>query len=118
VEPVRWGILSTARINRALVPPLQASPYSELIAVASRDRARAAAYAAEWGIPRSYGSYAELLDDADVEVIYVSLPNGPHVSGRLRVSTRGSTSCARSRSRASRTTSSSRSPLQSATDGC
>ena len=79
MEPVRWGILSTARINRALIPPLQASPHSELVAVASRDRAHAAAYAEEWSIPRSYGSYAELLDDAEVEVIYISLPNGPHV---------------------------------------
>src|SRR5581483_3832727 len=78
-EPVRWGILSTARINRALIPPLQASPESELVAVASREQARADAYAREWGIPRAYGDYRSLLADPDVEAIYISLPNGPHV---------------------------------------
>jgi predicted dehydrogenase len=78
-EPVRWGILSTARINRALIPPLLESSESELVAVASRDDARARSYAEEWGIPRAYGSYRALLDDAEVEAIYISLPNGPHV---------------------------------------
>jgi len=78
-EPVRWGILSTARINRALIPPLQDSPESELLAVASREQPRADAYAKEWGIPRAYGDYRALLEDPDVEAIYISLPNGPHV---------------------------------------
>ena len=78
-EPVRWGILSTARINRALIPPLQGSPESELVAVASREQACADAYAREWGIPRAYGDYRSLLADPDVEAIYISLPNGPHV---------------------------------------
>jgi predicted dehydrogenase len=78
-EPVRWGLLSTARINDALVPQLQESPESELVAVASRSRERADAYAQERGIPRAYGGYAALLADPDVEVIYVSVPNGQHV---------------------------------------
>jgi predicted dehydrogenase len=84
VEPVRWGILSTARINAMLVPPLHESPLSEVVAVASRSQERADDYARDWSIPRAYGSYEELLDDAEVEAIYISLPNGPHVEWSIR----------------------------------
>jgi len=84
VEPVRWGILSTADINRLVIPPLQESPDSEVVAVASRGQARADAYAAEWRIPRAYGSYEALLDDPDVEAVYISTPNGLHVEGAIR----------------------------------
>jgi len=84
VEPVRWGILSTANINRLVIPPLYESPESDLVAVASRTQERADAYAEEWGIPRAYGSYEALLDDAEVEAVYVSLPNGLHVEWSIR----------------------------------
>jgi len=47
--------MGAARINRSLIPAIRESPRSELAAVASRDPARAAAYAREWGIPRSFG---------------------------------------------------------------
>jgi predicted dehydrogenase len=82
--PVRWGILSTARINRLVIPPAQASPKVELVAVASRDTARADAYARQWGIKRAYGSYEALLEDADVEAVYISLPNSLHVPWSIR----------------------------------
>jgi D-xylose 1-dehydrogenase (NADP+, D-xylono-1,5-lactone-forming) len=84
VEPVRWGILSTARINRAVIPALRESPCSELLAVASRTQEKADTYAAEHGIPRSYGSYEALLADPEVEVVYISLPNRPHVDWSVR----------------------------------
>ncbi|HET7568223.1 MAG TPA: Gfo/Idh/MocA family oxidoreductase [Gaiellaceae bacterium] len=84
MDPVRWGILSTARINRAVIPGLQESEASELVAVASRDLGRAEAYAREWGIPRAFGSYDELLADAEVEAVYVSLPNDGHVPWSIR----------------------------------
>jgi xylose dehydrogenase (NAD/NADP) len=84
VEAVRWGILSTARINAAVIPPLRASPDSELIAVASRTQERADTYARQWRIPRVYGSYEALLEDPDVEAIYISLPNGPHIDWSIR----------------------------------
>ena len=83
-EPVRWGILSTAHINRLVIPPAQASEKVDLIAVASRDQARAAEYAQEWGIGRSYGSYEALLADADVEAVYISLPNSLHCPWSIR----------------------------------
>ena len=76
--PVRWGILSTAAINRKVIPAAKASSRIELVAVASRDEPRAAAYAREWGIHRAYGSYESLLDDPDVEAVYISLPNSLH----------------------------------------
>jgi len=81
---VRWGLMSTARINAAVIPGLRKSPESELVAVASRTAERAAAYAAEWGIPHAHGSYEALLDDPEVEAVYISLPNGPHVEWSIR----------------------------------
>jgi predicted dehydrogenase len=77
-SPVRWGILSTAKVNEEVIGPLRRSPTSELIAVASRDPDLASAYAAAQGIERSYGTYGELLEDDDVEVVYIPLPNGLH----------------------------------------
>jgi predicted dehydrogenase len=84
VEPVRWGLLSTARINAAVIPGLKESPESELVAVASRTEERAAEYAREWDVPRAHGSYEALLEDPDVDAVYISLPNGPHVEWSVR----------------------------------
>src|SRR5215471_18620703 len=83
-DPVRFGILSTARINGVVIPPLHDSELSEPIAVASRDAERARTYAAAWGIPRAYGSYEDLLADADVEAVYISCPNGQHVDWTIK----------------------------------
>ncbi|MHB8060011.1 MAG: Gfo/Idh/MocA family protein [Gaiellaceae bacterium] len=83
-DPVTLGIVSTAGINRHLIPPAQASPLINLAAVASRDAARAADYAREWGIERSFGSYQELLADSEIEAVYISLPNHEHVPWTLR----------------------------------
>ena len=79
-----WGIVSTADINRKLIPGAKASPEVDLIAVASRDQGRAEAYAREWGIERAYGSYEDLLADGDVEAVYISLPNNMHCEWSIR----------------------------------
>jgi xylose dehydrogenase (NAD/NADP) len=76
---MRLGILSTAHINRLVIPPAKASEKVELVAVASRDQARADAYATHWSIDRSYGSYEALLADDEIDAVYVSLPNTLHV---------------------------------------
>jgi D-xylose 1-dehydrogenase (NADP+, D-xylono-1,5-lactone-forming) len=76
--PVKWGIVSTANINRKVIPGAHASDAVDLVAVASRDQAKADAYAAEWQIPRAYGSYDALLDDREIEAVYISLPNTLH----------------------------------------
>jgi predicted dehydrogenase len=79
-----WGIISTADINRKLIPGAQASPKVDLVAVASRDRRRAEEYARSFGIERAYGSYEELLADPDVEAVYISLPNTMHCEWSVR----------------------------------
>jgi xylose dehydrogenase (NAD/NADP) len=81
---VKWGIVSTADINRKVIPGAHASEKVELLAVASRDQARADAYAREWEIPRAYGSYEAILADPDVEAVYISLPNTLHVEWSLK----------------------------------
>jgi len=75
---LRWGFLGTARINSALVNPLRLSERNKLVAVASRDMKKAGPYASELGIPRSYGSYSDMLEDPDIDVVYISLPNSLH----------------------------------------
>jgi xylose dehydrogenase (NAD/NADP) len=82
--PVKWGILSTADINRKLIPGAQASDEIDLVAVASREQRRAEEYAREWKIERAYGSYEALLEDADVEAVYVPLPNTLHCEWSIR----------------------------------
>src|SRR5256714_13934893 len=81
---VKWGILSTADINRKVIPGAHASEKAELIAVASRDQHRAEEYAREWEIDRAYGSYQALLDDDDVDAVYISLPNTLHCEWSIR----------------------------------
>ena len=81
---VKWGILSTADINRRLLPGADASPKAEVVAVASRDAARAEDYARKWNIGRAYGSYDELLADPDVEAIYNPLPNTMHTEWSIK----------------------------------
>jgi predicted dehydrogenase len=88
-EPVRWGIISTANINRLVIPPAQASPKVDLIGVASRTQERADAYAAEWGIAHAYGSYEALLEDPRIEAVYISLPNTMHVEWSVRAAQAG-----------------------------
>ena len=83
-EPVRWGIVSTADINRLVIPGAHESPLVDLVGVASRDRARAEAYASEWSIPRAYGSYEELLADPAIDAVYISLPNTLHCEWSVR----------------------------------
>jgi D-xylose 1-dehydrogenase (NADP+, D-xylono-1,5-lactone-forming) len=82
--PVRWGIVSTAHINRLLIPGAHASPKVELAAVASRDRARAEEYAQKWEIPVAYGAYEDLLADPAIEAVYISLPNTMHCEWSIR----------------------------------
>ena len=83
-SPVKWGILSTADINRKVIPGAHASDKVDLVAVASRDQARAEAYAREWEIPRAFGSYEALLADPEIEAVYISLPNTLHVEWSIK----------------------------------
>jgi predicted dehydrogenase len=81
---LNWGLLSTARINRALIKPLRASKRTRLLGVASRSLSSAEAYAREWDIPRAYGSYEDLLADPEIDVIYNPLPNHLHAEWTIK----------------------------------
>ncbi len=83
-KKLNWGLLSTAKINRALIKPLVASNRTRLLAVASRSQASADAYAHEWNIPRAHGSYEALLNDPEIDVIYNSLPNNLHAEWTIK----------------------------------
>jgi xylose dehydrogenase (NAD/NADP) len=81
---LNWGLLSTARINRALITPLRASNRNQLAAVASRTQESADQYAREWQIARAHGSYEALLADPEIDVIYNSLPNRFHAEWTIK----------------------------------
>jgi xylose dehydrogenase (NAD/NADP) len=81
---MKWGLLSTANINRKLLEGARGTDEATVVAVASRDRSRAEQYAREHGIERAHGSYEALLEDPDVEAIYNPLPNSMHVPWSVR----------------------------------
>jgi D-xylose 1-dehydrogenase (NADP+, D-xylono-1,5-lactone-forming) len=81
---VRWGVLSTARINRKVLVGARAADGVEVVAIGSRDWPRGEAFAAEHGIGRVHGSYEELLADPEVEAVYIPLPNSLHVPWSVR----------------------------------
>ena len=81
---LRWGILGPGRIAPRLVRAVAASARGELVAVASRDRDRAAAFAATHGIAQAFGSYDALLATSDIDVVYISLPNHLHAEWTIR----------------------------------
>jgi xylose dehydrogenase (NAD/NADP) len=84
MQRLRWGILSTARINRLLIPAIRAGARSDVTTVASRMLEKAVAYAAEWKIPRAIGSYDALVRDPEIDVIYVPLPNSLHAEWTVK----------------------------------
>jgi predicted dehydrogenase len=81
---VRWGIISTARINGKFIAGARQSSALEILAVASRERESAERYAADNEIERAYGGYGALLADPDIDAVYVSLPNSMHVEWTVK----------------------------------
>lgn len=89
-KPVRWGILGTANIAvNQLIPAMQASPWSEPWAIGSRNLDKAQQCASDLGIPQAYGSYEAVLDDPEVEAVYIPLPNHLHVDYARQAMARG-----------------------------
>ncbi len=85
MDPVKWGILSTANIGlQFVVPAMQRGEHCDIVAIASREGAKAESAARTLGIPRSFGSYDALLADPDVEAVYNPLPNHLHVEWSIR----------------------------------
>lgn len=86
---IRWGLLSTANINKRLIPAIRMSKRGELVAVASRDEQNAKAYAREWKIPTAFGSYDEMLTSGSIDAVYISLPNHLHAEWSVRAMSEG-----------------------------
>jgi xylose dehydrogenase (NAD/NADP) len=84
MDEIRWGLISTARINRRLIPAIRESKRGSLAAVASRDLQKAQDYAREQNIPLAFGSYQEMLDSGEVDAVYISLPNHLHAEWTVR----------------------------------
>lgn len=80
MNKVRWGIISTANIGtQKVIPAMQQGEFCDVVAIASRNLDTAKAAAKQLGIPKSYGSYEELLADSDIDAVYNPLPNHLHV---------------------------------------
>jgi predicted dehydrogenase len=87
---LRWGVLSTAAIGlKKVIPAMQHGEHTQVMAIASRDLAKAQRAAAGLSIPRAYGSYQELLADAEIDAIYNPLPNHLHVPWTVKAAEAG-----------------------------
>jgi len=85
VGPLRWGVLGAADLAvKQVIPAMQRTPAARVVAVASRDQAKADRTAQALGIPRAHGSYEALLADPEVEAVFIPLPNHLHVPWSLR----------------------------------
>jgi len=89
-DKVRWGVLGTAKIALTkVIPAMQRSHACEIVAIASRDFAKAEETAERLHIPKAYGSYEELLADGSIEAIYNPLPNNLHVPWTIKAAEAG-----------------------------
>ena len=82
-EKIRWGILSTGTIATKFATGLQAVADAELLAVGSRSQTAADAFADQFNIERRYSSYEALVQDADIDVIYIGTPHSFHKENTL-----------------------------------
>jgi xylose dehydrogenase (NAD/NADP) len=87
-EKIRWGILGTGRIVRAVIPAMQ-SGQSQLMAIASRSIEKAQRMASDWEIPTAYGSYEDLLADPNIDAVYNPLPNSLHKEWSIKAAEAG-----------------------------
>jgi predicted dehydrogenase len=88
-EPIRWGILGTGKIARIIAGALASSDDSVLVAVGSRDGGRAEAFAAEFGVPRAAGRYEAVIEEQDVDVVYVATYHPLHRELAVRAADAG-----------------------------
>jgi predicted dehydrogenase len=81
--PIRWGILATGGIAHSFATDLALLPDTEIVAVGSRTQSSAEAFGAEFGIPNRHGSYQALVEDPEVDVVYVATPHPGHRDASL-----------------------------------
>lgn len=78
IKPLRFGVLGAAKIARSFIAGVAPSSLVDVVAVASRDLEKGKQFASELAVPRAHGSYEALLDDPDIDAVYVPLPNTLH----------------------------------------
>jgi predicted dehydrogenase len=78
-ESIVWGVLGTSKINDKVVPPMHRAPKCRVKGIASRSLDKAQAAAAKYGLAHAYDSYEALLSDAEIDAVYIPLPNHLHV---------------------------------------
>ncbi|MBA2113165.1 Gfo/Idh/MocA family protein [Bremerella alba] len=85
MSKVRWGVLSTAKIGTVkVIPGMQKGQFCEVIGIASRSQESAQAAADKLNIPKAYGSYEALLEDPEIDAVYIPLPNHLHVPWAIK----------------------------------
>jgi predicted dehydrogenase len=89
-KKVKWGVLGAASIAvRKVIPTMQKGEWSEVTAIASREKKKAEEAARKLGVAKAYGSYEELLADPEIEAIYNPLPNHLHVAWSIKAAEAG-----------------------------
>src|SRR5689334_5013489 len=90
IKKIRWGVLGYARIAREnVIPAIQRSFNSEFHAIASREESKLAECRAQFNVPNSHRSYAELLRDPEVDAVYIPLPNALHCEWTIKAAENG-----------------------------
>lgn len=90
MRKINWGVLGTARIGLgAVIPAIQQSKNGQVVAIASRDSAKARETARAVGIKESYASYVKLLESPDIDAVYIPLPNNLHMEWTIRAAEMG-----------------------------
>src|SRR5438270_14034564 len=90
MKKIRWGVLAVAKIaTEKVIPAMRRGELCEIVAIASRDKAKADETARRLEIPRAYGSYEELLADGEIDAIYNPLPNHLHVPWSVKAAQAG-----------------------------
>ncbi len=90
IEKVRWGILGAAKIAvEKVIPSMQSGDFCEIAAIASRRMETAQRTAKRLNIPKSYGSYEDLLNDSEIEAVYIPLPNQLHFEWTVKAAEAG-----------------------------
>lgn len=86
---IKWGILGTSFISEVMAKAIHASTSSELLSVGSRSLSSAKHFAEQHHIPKAYGNFQSLLDDPEVDAIYIGLPNHTHKEWIIRCALAG-----------------------------
>jgi predicted dehydrogenase len=81
---IKWGILGTSPISEVMANAIHASSTSQLVAIASRSQAIAKEFSHKFSIPKFYGDYRSLLDDQEIDAVYIGLPNHLHKEWIIR----------------------------------